>query len=374
MTGTGGEGDETGAQAGEAGHTPPEEGGLTLRLGVVDQSPVPNGRTASEALQATLDLARLCESLGYSRYWLAEHHSTNSFAGSAPEILIPRLASVTRTIRVGSGGVMLPHYSPYKVAEQFRMLETLFPGRIDLGVGRAPAGTGRAAAALRYGREPIGVDRFPEQLRDLRDWLGESFPDDHPHRRVRATPRGTDRPQMWILGSGGSTATVAAELGMGYSFAQFISGVDGTEAMATYRSRFGPSHEFPRPTGSLAVGVICAETADEAERLALSMHLWRMRIIRGVDRGIPSPEQARDEFSRLGVPLSELRGDSKTVVGTPDRVRRRLLELAGRYGVDEILTVTVTHSFEARRRSYRLLAEAMGTTMRAPAPEAGAHA
>ncbi len=356
------------AEADEAVHTPRKEARPTLRLGVVDQSPVPNGRTAPEALEATLQLARLCESLGFSRYWLAEHHSTNSFAGSAPEVLIPRLASVTRTIRVGSGGVMLPHYSPYKVAEQFRMLETLFPGRIDLGVGRAPAGTGRAAAALRYGREPIGVDRFPEQLRDLRDWLGESYPADHPNRRVRATPRGTDRPQMWILGSGGSTARLAAELGMGYSFAQFISGVDGTEAMATYRARFQPSDEFRRPTGSLAVGVICADTADEAERLALSMHLWRMRIIRGVDRGIPSPEQARDEFSRLGVALSELQDDPKTVVGPPDQVRSRLLALAERYGVEEILTVTVTHSFEARRRSYRLLAEAMDL---APGPKSG---
>ena len=330
-----------------------------LRLGVVDQSPVPNGRTAPEALQATLELARLCESLGYSRYWLAEHHSTNSFAGSAPEVLIPRVASVTDTIRVGSGGVMLPHYSPYKVAEQFRMLQTLFPGRIDLGIGRAPAGTGRAAAALRYGREAIGVDRFPEQLQDLRDWLGESFADDHPNRRVRATPRGTDRPQLWILGSGGSTASLAAELGMGYSFAQFISGVDGARAMAHYRDRFQASDDLPAPRGNVAVGVICADTLEEAEELALSMHLWRMRIIRGVDRGIPSPEQARDEFARLGVPLSELKGDSKTVVGTPEQVRSRLLALAQRYGVEEVLTVTVTHSFEARRRSYRLLAEAM---------------
>ena len=310
-------------------------------------------------MQGTLDLARLCERLGYSRFWLAEHHSTNSFAGSAPEVLIPRVASVTSRIRVGSGGVMLPHYSPYKVAEQFRMLQTLFPGRIDLGLGRAPAGTGRAAEALRYGRAPIPVERFPEQIEDLIGWLGESFGDDHRFRRVRATPRGTDVPEIWLLGSGGSTADEAARLGCGYSFAQFISGIDGAAAVRRYRERFQPSPHLPAPRANVGIGVICAETREEAEWLALSMHLWRMRIIRGVDRGIPSPEQAEEEFASLGISLSELKEDPRTIVGDPATVRDDLLRLAERYGVDEVMTVTVTHDFEARRRSYELLAEAM---------------
>jgi luciferase family oxidoreductase group 1 len=331
-----------------------------LALGVVDQSPVPNGRTAREAVQATLDLARLCDSLGYSRYWLAEHHSTNSFAGSAPEVLIPRVASVTERIRVGSGGVMLPHYSPYKVAEQFRMLQTLFPGRIDLGLGRAPAGTGRAAQALRYGRESIPVERFPDQIEDLVGWLGEAFPDDHPNRRVRATPRGTDLPEIWMLGSGGSTASVAARLGCGYSFAQFIGGMDGAAAVRAYREAFRPSFPGSEPRANVGVGVLCAESSDEAEHLSLSLHLWRMRIIRGIDRGIPSPDEARDEFERYGIPIAELRDDSKVIAGDPGQVREKLLALAAHYGVDEIMTVTVTHDLAARVRSYELLADAMG--------------
>ena len=331
-----------------------------LKLGIVDQSPVPNGRTAPEAVKETLELARIAERLGYSRYWLAEHHSTNSFAGSAPEVLIPRVASVTERIRVGSGGVMLPHYSPYKVAEQFRMLQTLFPGRIDLGLGRAPAGTGQAAAALRYGRQAISVEHFPAQLEDLVGWLGESLGEDHPLARVRATPRGTDLPEIWMLGSGGPTVDVAAGLRLGYSVAQYISGVDGAEAVKAYRARFRPSAAFPEPRANLGIGVLCADTHEEAERLSLSLHLWRMRIMRGVDRGIPSPEQAVEEFAEWGVsPEVLIRDETQVIVGDPERVRDRLLDLADRYGVDEIMTVTVTHDFEARRRSYRLLAEVM---------------
>jgi len=334
-----------------------------LHLGIVDQSPVPHGSDAHDALTSTLELARLCDGLGYSRYWLAEHHSTNSFAGSAPEVLLPRVAAATERLRVGTGGILLPHYSPYKVAEQFRLLETLFPGRIDLGVGRAPGGTGGPAAALRWGREAIPVERFPEQLQDLIGWLGERFPDDHRWRRVRATPRGTAIPAMWVLGSGGATAEVAGRHGCGYAFAQFIGGADGAAAVARYREAFQPDGVHgggeDRPRASVAVGVVCAETRAEAERLSLSMHLWRWRIIRGIDRGIPSPEEAERAFRESGVPLAELHADPKAVVGDPDEVRAGLLELAGHYGVDEVMTVTVTHDLGARRRSYELLAEAM---------------
>ncbi len=330
-----------------------------LSLGIVDQSPVPNGSNAGEAFRATLDLAALCDRLGYHRYWLAEHHSTNSFAGSAPEVLIGRVASVTERIRVGSGGVMLTHYSPYKVAEQFRVLETLFPGRIDLGVGRAPGGTGGAAAALRWGRPGIPVERFSEQLAELIGWVGERFPDDHPWRRVRATPRGTDLPEIWVLGSGGGTADVAAAAGSGYSFAQFIAGIDGAEAVARYRRAFR-SGALSSPHAHVAVGVVCAESREEALRLSLSTHLWRMRIIRGIDRGIPSPEEAEREFADAGIPLQSLHGEGKAVVGDPDEVRRELIALAERYGVDEVMTVTVTHDLAARRRSYELLADVMG--------------
>ncbi len=332
-----------------------------LRLGIVDQSPVPHGSTARDALDATLALARLADERGYSRYWLAEHHSTNSFAGSAPEVLIPRVASVTSRIRVGSGGVMLPHYSPFKVAEQFRMLETLFPGRIDLGLGRAPAGTARAAAALRYGRGEIPVERFPEQIEDLLAWLGETMHPAHPFARVRATPRGKDVPELWMLGSSGSTPEVAARLGLGYSFAQFISGVDGSPAVRGYRERFQPNPRMRAPAANVGIGVLCAETREEARWLSLSLHLWRMRILRGMDRGIPTPDEAKAEFESMGVPLSQLFAEEevRVIVGDPAQVRSQLLALAERYGVDEVMTVTITHDLETRRRSYELLADVM---------------
>lgn len=332
-----------------------------LKLSIVDQSPVPNGSTAGTAVASTLELARLADRLGYSRYWLAEHHSTNSFAGSAPEVLIPRVASVTERIRVGSGGVMLPHYSPYKVAEQFRMLQTLFPGRIDLGLGRAPAGTGRAAQALRYGRAGIDVEHFPQQLDDLAGWLGESLDPGHPFARVRATPRGTDVPELWMLASSGTTAGVAARRGLGYSFAQFISGIDGSAAVRAYQQQFQPNAHRAAPSANVGIGVLCAESREEAEWLSLSLPLWRMRIMRGVDRGIPSPEQAKEEFEQAGVPIAEVLGEeNRVIVGDPVRVRDALLALAERYGVDELMVVTVTHDLAARSRSYELVAEAIG--------------
>jgi len=311
--------------------TPPE-----LILGVVDQSPVRNGGSAEDAIRETLELARIAERLGYRRYWLAEHHSTNSFAGSSPAVLIPQVAAATRTMRIGAGGVLLTHYSRYQVAEEFRLAEILAPGRIDLGVGRAPGGTGGATEALRYGRGAIPVERFPEQVADLVEWLRDGFrPGDRWHR-VRATPRSATAPRVWILGSGGETARLAGDLGRGYAFAQFISGLDGAAAFETYREHFRPSEDFPAPRAILAIGVICAETTEEAVRLALSQELWRMRIIRGVDRGIPTPEQAEQEFAEAGFELDRIReeilADARTLVGDPDRVRDELFRLASHYG------------------------------------------
>ena len=295
-----------------------------LKLGIVDQSPVANGATAMDAVRQTLELARVAERLGYSRYWVAEHHSTNSFAGAAPEVLIPQVAAATSEIRVGSGGVMLSHYSPLKVAEQFRMLEALFPGRIDLGIGRAAGGDRRTSQALAYGRGVLDPDSFPRQMEDLIGWMTDALQDEHPFRRVRAMPRVGGVPEFWLLGSGGSSAGYAAHLGCAYSFAQFISGVDGSALVADYRGR----------------------------------------IARGQDRGNPSPEQAEAELAEAGIPLDALRDDPRVITGDPERVRRDLRELARRYGVDEVMVVTVTHSFEARVRSYELLAEAMELTPR----------
>ncbi|CAN5859472.1 LLM class flavin-dependent oxidoreductase [soil metagenome] len=343
-----------------------------LKLGVVDQSPVRTGGTAADAVRETLELARTTERLGYSRYWLAEHHSTNSFAGSSPAVLIPAVAAATREMRVGSGGVMLSHYSPLQVAENFRVLEALFPGRIDLGIGRAPGGDGRATLALQYGRGTLGIEHFPQQVADLIRWTTDRMEDDHPFRRVRAMPRTQTAPPVWLLGSGGSSAEYAAALGCGYGFAQFISGQDGAALVRLYQERFQPSDSFPQPQANVGVGVICAPTTEEAERLALSMQLWRTRIMRGRDRGIPSPEEAEREFAGMGVQAAMFRDDFRSIAGTPEHCRAELLQLAQHYGVEEVMVVTVTHDFAARVRSYELLGEALGLEVRSRAGSAAA--
>lgn len=334
---------------------------MKLKLGIVDQCPVRTGGTGADAVRETLELAQAAERLGYSRYWLAEHHSTNSFAGSAPEVLIPVVASATRRMRVGSGGVLLPHYSPLKVAEQFRMLETLFPGRVDVGIGRAPGGDPRTAQALRYGRS-LPVEAFPEQVRDLAGWLENSFGRDHPWGRVRAMPRGAGVPELWLLGSGGDSARHAAEEGCAYSFAQFISGEDGAATVRAYREAFRPSPRREAPEASVGVGVVCAETREEAHRLAASLELWRWRIMRGFDRGIPAPEEALAELEEGWAPPPAGTPGARVVAGSPEEVRDALLATAERYGVEELMVVTVTHDFGARLRSYELLAEAVGLT------------
>lgn len=331
-----------------------------LKIGVVDQSPVRTGGTGAEAVAETLALAARCDALGYSRYWLAEHHSTNSFAGSAPEVLIPMVASATAGIRVGTGGVMLTHYSPFKVAEQFRVLDTLFPGRIDLGIGRAPGGDTNTIQAMQYGRGAIPIQHFPQQVEDLLGWLDNTFDRrTHPWGRVRAMPRGPGAPDVWLLGSGGDSAYVAAEAGASYAFAQFISGVDGAPQLQAYRARFRPSARLAEPRAILAIGVICAETREEARRLASGLELWRRRIMRGVDRGIPSPDEALAELEPGWAPPPPGIDGARSVIGTPDEVRGELRRLAAHCGVDEVLAVTVTHDFAARVRSYELLAEAM---------------
>jgi luciferase family oxidoreductase group 1 len=331
-----------------------------LKLGVVDQSPVRTGGSGAEALSQTLELARRCEALGYQRYWLAEHHSTNSFAGSAPEVLIPMVAAATSRMRVGSGGVMLTHYSPFKVAEQFRVLETLFPGRIDLGLGRAPGGDRNTMEAMEYGRGGVPIQLFPRQVDDLQGWLGNRFDRrTHPWGRVRAMPRGESVPQLWLLGSGGDSGPIAAALGARYAYAQFISGNDGAAAVRAYRERFQPGADLAEPAAAVGVGVICAETEAEARRLASSLELWRRRIMHGRDRGIPAPDDALAELEPDWAPPSGLLPDARSLVGTPDQVREQLLALADRYQVDEVLAVTVTHDFAARVRSYELLAEVM---------------
>jgi luciferase family oxidoreductase group 1 len=336
-----------------------------MRLSILDQSPIRKDGTAADAIAETVALAKACEALGYHRYWVAEHHNTGSFAGSCPEILVARLAAETRSIRVGSGGVMLTHYSPLKVAEQFRMLELLAPGRIDLGIGRAPGTDERTSRALQAGPEPWGVNAFPSQLLLLRQFLDDAsgvapFPEEHPYRGIHAMPRGQTRPELWVLGSGLHSAVYAAELGISFSHAHFINPDGSEEACATYRERFKPSGWDLRPTLSLGVSVVAAETEEEAEWLAASRNLWVVKLLAGRPIAFPSPEEAlayalNDQERAM---LATVKG--RSIVGTPHALRDKLDALARRHGADELVIVTITYDFASRLKSYELLAKAFG--------------
>jgi luciferase family oxidoreductase group 1 len=263
-----------------------------IKLSVLDQSPVREGVTPRDALVETIELARHADGLGFRRYWLAEHHGSPGLAGSAPEIMVALVAAETRHLRVGSGGVMLSHYSSLKVAEQFRMLETLYPGRIDLGIGRAPGSDQLTAIALQHGPGALGIEHFPNQIADLLAFLENTMPVDHPFSRIRVAPAGDTNPEIWLLGSSDQSALYAAYFSLPFSFAHFITDESGPEIMEGYRRHFRPSTRLPAPQGSIGVFVVCAESEAEARRLAASRDLWRLRQRRGILAPFPPPEDA----------------------------------------------------------------------------------
>ena len=326
-----------------------------MRFSVLDQSPIGEGTTGADALANTLDLARLADELGYHRYWVAEHHGTPMLAGAAPEILIAAIAGVTERLRVGSGGVMLPHYSPLKVAEVFSILCGLHPGRIDLGIGRAPGTDPHTMFALQRDRRQGAPDDFPEQLAELLAYLEDDFPAGHPFARLAALPGGPDRPEVWLLGSSGQSALWASQLGLPYSFADFINPA-GAELAAAYRERFVPSRRRSEPYLAVAVSVVCAETDEEAERIAASGRMSFTLLRRGRLVPVPSPEQAAEFFERE--PEAFARTGRRSIVGSPETVRAGLAAVAAEYAADEVTVVTITHDHQARCRSYELVAEA----------------
>jgi luciferase family oxidoreductase group 1 len=333
-----------------------------VRLGVLDQSPIRKGGTPREAVLATIELARAADRLGYARYWLAEHHNSRTLASATPEILIPPVAAATERIRVGSGGVMLTHYAALKVAEQFRMLETLYPGRIDMGLGRAPGSDRLTAAALHHGPGALPLEAYPEQVVDVLRYMTGEVPPEHPFHGIRATPAGPSMPEPWLLGSAYDSARFAAELGLGFAFAQFISPDGGQRVVREYRERFQPSPFLAEPRVILGVAAICAPTDEEAHRIALSRHLMRLRREQGrPEGGIPSIEEA--EATRFTEPERDYIAyqQSLALEGSPERVRDGLLALAEEYGAGELMIVTITHDYKHRRRSYELIAEAFGT-------------
>ena len=333
---------------------------VSLALSVLDQSPVPDGSSAAAALHQTLTLARATEALGYRRYWVAEHHGTRSLAATAPEIVVGAVAGCTSTMRVGSGGVLLSHYSPLKVAETFRTLSALYPGRIDLGVGRTPGADPVTEAALQYLPGVPGDERYVDKVVDLLGFLADRLDPGHPFERVRAMPDGVAPPKLWMLGSSSHSGAVAAYLGQPFAFAQFITSAFGPQVMAAYRRGFQPSTTCAGPEALVAVAVMCADTDAEAERLARSAAVWRLRP-EGTERGpLLPPEEAA---ARVLTDLEEAKlaqSRAATVVGGPDRVHAELTSLAGSYGVDELIVLTICHDPAARLRSYELLAETFG--------------
>ncbi len=327
-----------------------------MQLSVLDQSPIPEGSTAAEALHRTLDLAGLADSLGYHRYWVAEHHATPALACAAPEILIGAIAPRTRHIRVGSGGVMMPHYSPLKVAETFSTLSGLHPGRIDLGLGRAPGTDQMTMLALQRDRRHAQADDFIEQLAELLGLLEDRMPPEHPFaRHARTLPGRPERPEPWLLGSSPQSAVWAAQLGLPYSFADFINPA-GAEIVASYRARFVDSERLAAPRVSVGVIAVCADADDEAERLASSSRMMLSLLRQGRLIEIPPVEQAlRYLETRERSP-----GGRRAVIGSPETVRAGLEAVAEEYHADELLVLTITHDHAARRRSYELIAEAFG--------------
>jgi luciferase family oxidoreductase group 1 len=332
---------------------------MTPALGVLDQSPIISGHTPAEAVAQTVRLAEAAERLGYSRYWLAEHHAIAALADPCPEILAARVAAATSRIRVGTGGVLLPYYSALKIAEQFRMLEALFPGRIDLGIGRAPGGDRLTAQAVARGPYAF-ADDFPEQVRDLVGFLDACLPPEHPFAPVKAMPAGASSPEVWLLGSSDYSGALAADLGLRFAFAHFISARGGDAVMRAYKENFRPSPREAAPRALVCVFVICAETAAEAERLAGSIDLRRLHMALGIDSPVPTAEEAAAHRYTDRERAFVLSQRERLVHGAPDEVRDRLLGLAERFAADEMMIITITGDYSSRLRSYELLASAFG--------------
>jgi len=334
-----------------------------MRLSILDQSPVISGHTPAEAIRATIELAKAADRLGYHRYWLAEHHAMRGLADPCPEILLGQVAAATSRMRVGTGGVLLPYYSPLKIAEVFRMYEALFPGRIDLGIGRAPGGTPLLARAMNS-EAFIGEERFPVQVQELVGYLDDVLPPDYPYHEVKAMPAGPTSPEVWLLGSSDYSGALAAYLGLRFSFAHFISAHGGPAVTRAYRSDFRPSHREDRPYCMVAAFAICAAEQAQAERLAISIDLRRLQMVRGQEQAILTTDEA------LAVQISEAdraiiqHERARAIIGTPGSVKQRLLELQEQFQADEVMVITITGDYASRLHSYELLAEAfaLGTS------------
>jgi luciferase family oxidoreductase group 1 len=341
---------------------------LDVPLSVLDLAPVGEGSDPAAALRASLELVREAERLGYHRHWVAEHHNMPGIASSAPAVLLAHLASVTSTIRLGSGGVMLPNHAPLVIAEQFGMLEALHPGRIDLGIGRAPGTDPRTAAALRRGMGGLGEPDLPGLLGELLGFFNGTFPDDHPYRNITAVPALGYQPAIWLLGSSDYSARLAGLLGLPFSFAHHFSAGNTLPALEVYRSSFRPSAVLDEPYVLLGVAVTCADTDAHARWLAKPADLAFLRLRQGRPGPYPSPESAAD-FNPTPAERQAIKAwASSRIVGDPDSVREELHRLVAATAADELMVTTMVHGPDDRLHSYRLLAGALGLTTR-PADE-----
>ena len=326
-----------------------------MRISILDQSPISEGCTGADALRNTLDLARLADELGFTRYWVAEHHGTPTLACASPEVMIASIGSITRRIRVGSGGVMLPYYSPLKVAETFSILSALFPDRVDLGIGRAPGADRFTASALLRRQPAPHPDDFPQQLGELLGYVENRMPPGHPSARLAALPGRPYAPDVWLLGSSAQSAIWAAENGLPYVFADFIN-PEGAASAAVYRDRFCVSRTLAEPRTMVAGWAICAETDEQAQQIASSARMTRTFLNEG--KLIPVPPI--DTALRILAERGPNPRPHRTIIGAPSIVKKGIEELASLYGAQEVMIVTITFEHAARRRSYELIAEAFG--------------
>jgi luciferase family oxidoreductase group 1 len=331
-----------------------------VRLSILDQSPVIRGSGARRAVAETLALARRAEALGYHRYWLAEHHAIAALADPCPEVLLARLGAETKKLRVGTGGVLLPYYSAFRTAETFRMLEALYPGRIDLGIGRAPGGDARTARAVSGGGFP-DASRFPEQVQELVAHLDGTLPKGHPFDGVRVQPEVDTAPEVWLLGSSDYSGVLAAELGLPFAFAHFINPRGGEAVTELYRSRFRPGRESA-PRVIVCTFAICAGSDAEAERLAAPIDLRRLHMALNVDSPFPTDEDAARHRYSEEQRRYVMGQRARAVLGSPQTCRRELEAMAVRYGADEVMVLTITGTYEMRLRSYELLSQEFGKT------------
>mgnify|MGYP001159493471 FL=1 len=332
---------------------------VKLKLSVVDQSPIRMNGSAADALNETVALAKAVEKFGYARYWVAEHHNIANFAGTSPEILIGQIAANTRSINVGSGGVMLTHYSAFKVAEVFNMLNLFFPGRIELGLGRAPGSDQLTASALSFPSPPLGPQHYPKQVSDVLNFLTDKHVEENPFSNVTIGHKGQSVPKVWLLGSKYESAFMAAQMGLPFAYAHFfgMGSSEGPLIVDAYRKNFEPSEFLAEPLVNVGVHVVCADTDEEAKRLSASRNLGRLFSITGRAKGIPSPEFASN-YQYMIDELEFVQNYAKNCVdGSPHTVKQALDKISEDYQTPDLSIVTICHDYQDREYSYRLVAE-----------------